>query len=483
MSVDTKHPLYSEFYDDWVQMTDCYDGERFVKAKGTTYLPATSGMILDGLAQGSPGYDSYRAYKLRAVFPEYVRDSIEGALGILHSQPPTIVLPKKLEPMLKNATVHGESLFTLLRKINQAQLLHGRFGLLLEAPNGQGPNAVPFIASYTARNIINWDSGSREEGKQILQLVVLDETEQVRDNFQWVEKQKWRVLALSNIFQPNALAGGTYMVATFNERSDALVESSFAIPEIGGKKLEQIPFVFINTNDLVADPDNPPLLGLANTALTVYRGEADYRQSLFMQGQDTLVTIGITDEEFKPRIGANAHLSLPIGGDAKFIGVDSNGLSEQREALMNDEKRAAEKGARLMDFGDTSRQSGEALRIRSASKSATLTTIALAGAEGLATILRQAAEWVGANPEEVQVKPNLEFSDEQLDGMAMFNWSKAKSMGAPISNKSLHRMLKKQNITQMEFEEEIDQIEEEQMAVGGDISGTGVEDGGSGTDE
>ncbi|MBD4208505.1 hypothetical protein GUH47_21445, partial [Xanthomonas citri pv. citri] len=54
-------------------------------------------------------------------------------------------------------------------------------------------------------------------------------------------------------------------------------DSDYIEPTIRGKTLNRIPFVFINSKDIVARPDDPPLLGLVNLALAIYRGDADYR--------------------------------------------------------------------------------------------------------------------------------------------------------------------------------------------------------------
>ena len=51
-------------------------------------------------------------------------------------------------------------------------------------------------------------------------------------------------------------------------------------------------YQIINSCDVVSDVDDPPLLDLGNACMTIYRSDADYRQNLFMQGQDTFVTIG-----------------------------------------------------------------------------------------------------------------------------------------------------------------------------------------------
>ena len=96
MSIDTQHPLYREFLRDWEDMDNAYRGERIIKELGTRYLPATSGQVADGAGTDSTskGHKDYLAYKLRAVFPDFVKDGIEAMLGVMHSKPPTILLPE-----------------------------------------------------------------------------------------------------------------------------------------------------------------------------------------------------------------------------------------------------------------------------------------------------------------------------------------------------------------------------------------------------
>jgi hypothetical protein len=238
--------------------------------------------------------------------------------------------------------------------------------------------------------------------------------------------------------------------------------------------LQNIPFIFVNTEDLVTDPDEPPLLGLSNLALAVYRGEADYRQGLFLQGQETLVVIGADElEGDDTRMGAGSRLDLPLEGDAKYIGVSAAGLEEQRNAIENDKKQAAEQGSRLLDFSDGSDASGAALRIRVAAKTPTLISIALTGAAALQEALRIAAAWVGADPDEVKVEANLDFAEDELSGRDLLELMSAKAMGAPISLQSVHRLMRKKDVTTLSYEEELEEINDEEP-----LGGTGAEDDG-----
>lgn len=476
MPVDSKHPLYSEFYEDWVTMRDCYRGERIIKSKGQLYLPATSGQEADGMAVDQPGWKSYKAYRTRAVFPEFVADAVEAMLGVMHQKPPSIELPSQLEPMREKATIHGESLEQLLRRINEQQLVTGRMGLLLDVPDAALANeAYPYIATYQAEHILNWDDGRRDElvGQQ-LNFVALDESEYERQSdFEWQWEDKFRVLVLGDPAQNEPR--GMYRTGVFRNQNRSFSEEALVEPAMRGRTLDQLPFVFINSKDLLPQPDDPPLIGLAKLALAVYRGEADYRQSLFMQGQDTLVIVGGVDDE-EHRIGAGGRISLPKEGQAYYIGTDSNGLPEMRSALENDRSEAALRAVQMIDNRSGQKESGEALRVRMSAQTATLNQMALAGAGGLEQVLRLAATWVGADPEKVVVEPNTDFATAELEGKTLVEFMTARSLGAPLSKRSIHRTMQKRDLTEMEYEDELAEIESEEPDTPG---GTGVDDDGN----
>ena len=116
ISLTSSHPLYSEALIDWTLMRDAYMGERQVKKKGSLYLPPTGNQIKDGYGKpDTPGQKSYEAYRMRARFPNFTRESIQMAVGMMHSQPPKIELPKSMSDIRSSS---GESLPQLLRRIN-----------------------------------------------------------------------------------------------------------------------------------------------------------------------------------------------------------------------------------------------------------------------------------------------------------------------------------------------------------------------------
>ena len=458
--ISSHHPEYQQRIDDWEMMADVLEGERAVKDGGNKYLPYTAGQKHRGGGTGNVhelGEEHYQAYKTRAVFPDITSDAREALLGILHRKPPNIKVPKEMKGFIDNLGVSGETAHLVLQNINAAQLGFGRCGVLLDLPKAGGDR--PYVALYPdPRTIINWDDGAREDPVvQKLNLVVLDETEYVRTRFAWKRQQKYRVLKLGDLDENES--HGIYSAELWNEKgpSDSVEVS------LRGNKLNHIPFVFINSTNLLPTPSRPPLLGLASLALAIYRLEADHRQALFMQGQATLAATGVTPDEMSTvMVGALAVIGL-LNPDARinFISPDGSTISEMRHQLENDKKLAALKGAQLIDTTSRQRESGEALKIRVAAQTATLHRIAIVGAFGLQAVLRDAAEWMGLDKEEVQVEPNLDFTSDSATADELVKLLTAKVMKAPLSFEEIHEWLKEHGFTTKTFEETMEKIEKE----------------------
>jgi len=485
MALDSVHPKYTEMLPDWEKTRDVYKGERHVKEQGPKYLPPTQSMMLDGYGlpgvggKLSVGQSAYEAYRLRAVVPDYFQDAVELFMGLLHSQPPKIELPESMEAMRDKATQLGESLEQLLRRINEEQLVPGRCGLLLDLPKNPDPRQpMPYIAMYVAESIRNWDDANVGDDRANLNMVVLDESGYRRNGFDWEDVTKYRVLELEAVRDAEGaqISWGEYRQGVFETQGSGVptyVETQMFPPAVRGGSLEEIPFVFVNTKDIVSTPDKPSLLGLVNIVLTIYRGEADYRQNLFMQGQDTLVVTGDIKRASNPnelaaegdnepvRTGTGSLIQLEMGGDAKYVGVSGEGLAEQREALQNDSRRAESKSSALSTNAGDSAESGEALKTRVGARTASLNSIAITGAGALEWILKCAAKWIGADPEKVKVTPNMEFADYQMTGDMLNKLMTAKALGAPLSRESIHALMAEGGVTKLSYEEEKDLLDAE----------------------
>lgn len=468
MGIDAKHPSYTKFQPDWEMLRDFYAGPQRVKDKGEAYLPPTEGMRIDGLEKDKPGFHAYNAYRNRARVPDYVKEAVEVLVGLLHQKEAIIELPEELEYLRTRASANGEPLNALHRRISVEQISTGRLGLLAEMRENPDPaHPDPYLALYAAESIINWDDNTETDEFGKLNLVVLDESGYKRVNtFDWKDIKKYRVLQLGNVDQ-NEVAGAIYKSGSFDndQKSLTFLEDDMIEPQLRGQKLDFIPFTFINSKDLLPEPDEPPLKGLAEMCKGIYQSEADYRQNLYMQAQDTLVVIGgvknptgLPGEPEALRTGAGARIDVDQGGDAKYIGVSADGLTEQRLAIEADRKRAQVKAGELIQNTGSQMESGQALSTRFNAQTATLNQMATTAAAGLESALKMIARWKGADDEKVKVTPNTEFIDFALNGAEFKALMEARNLGFPVSLKSLHALAADRGITVMDYVNEMKEI-------------------------
>lgn len=482
------HPEFDENKERWERLQDCFDGEDAVKAKGIKYLPATPGQILDGMSatctnKDNFGYQSYQNYKRRARFPDFYGEGVKTLVGIMNEKPAKIVVPERMNYIFNSVTRNNENVHTLLRKIHFAQLTMGRGGLLAELGTQKTATPQPYLELYEALKIINWDDGRYNDknndgetsittDKTRLNMVVLDESGSKRKGgFTWEAVNSYRVLSLGSLqSQVDNVSSDGETYHQYVVESDTQVTSAEEItPQSRDKPLTKIPFTFFGPLDLDAKVDQPPLDGLAILCLHIYMAQADYRQTLFMQAQETLVVVGgiknaappgpkNTAEKEALRVGADSRIDVGPNGDAKYIGVSSKGLSEMRVAIENDNQLAAVRTGQLLAPGKMSMESGEALKTRVAGQTATLTSVAVASALALERALQDIALWLGEDPAKVKVEPNLDFSNYRVATQDLVQMITAKRLGFPVSFKTLHQVARERGVTTLTFEEELQEI-------------------------
>lgn len=430
VNVKSQHPDYITNAPLWTLMRHTVDGEESVKGQNELYLPIPSGFKQNPLTTDA----AYHAYKTRAQFPDIVSATIRGMIGVIHRRPAQIRLPSQLNHLVEKASLDGMPLDSLHRRITREVLINGRYGINVDIDK----TGKPYLAGYTAESITNW--GERSEDKE-LRFVVLDESGYKfhEDTFDWELDNKWRVLKME----------GENHAVEIHEEGVNLPVTVTNPNRFGGKKLPFIPFVFIDTNDLTPEPDEVPLIGLGRTSLAIYRLDADYRHQLYMTGQEMWIYIGIRPEDAPDMVGSGAAVTLPIGGDAKVVGPQGRGIEAHRLAIAEDFDRAVLAGAKLFADQMTQPESGHAIRLRTENQTATLTSISKNTAAGLERALRYAAIWVGANPEEVVVEPNLEFSDVRLNPQDVQQLVAAWQAEA-FSKLTLHENLKRGGIVPVE---------------------------------
>lgn len=388
MAVDTRHPeITAEVQADWRLMRDAAGGQRSVKAAGITYLPKPGGFN----AQPDGGVQAYEAYKARAGFPEILRPSISAMVGIIHAKEINIQMPDAMALIWENADGDGTPLEAFHRRITRALLQMGRFGLLTDAPENGGE---PYLRGYAAETVINWDRD----------WFVLDESYRKRDGFQWDTVKRYRVLELVD---------GRYQTTVY-EGNDMNAGRPVLPAAQGGAALTVVPFVVGSARDVTPEIEPPPLVGVANAAIAIYQLDADRRHQLFMSGQETLVAINGPAPEI---VGAGVVHEMRGDGDEpdlKYVSPSCKGIDAHKEAMDDQARQAVMAGARMFE-AERSQESGEARRLRFASETASLMSVAQVSCAMLERGLRFAALMKGLKPDDVIVPPPADLLDSTMN--------------------------------------------------------------------
>ncbi len=388
--VKTTHPdITPDRVADWRLMRDTMQGARAVKRCGETYLPMPSGFksMEDG---GREAYE--KAYKRRAIVPDILAPSVAAMIGIIHAKETQITIPDGLSSIWENADGEGMSLEAFHRRITRYLLWLGRYGVLTTAPAEGGE---PFLAGYAGDSIINWDRD----------FFVLDESGKKRSGFEWKDNPKFRVLDLVD---------GYYVSTVYEGESIETVAVSEPVA-LGGGRLDFVPFYVGNARDVVPAVETPPLVGIANAIINAYQLSADWRWQLYMSGQETLVAI---NGEAPKTVGAGVvHQMMgndTMTPDLKYVSPTCAGIQKHEDAIEKQKEAAVMAGARMFEQQQSTQESGEARKLRFASETANLMSVAQVSAALLERGLKAAARMKGLDDKDIVVVPPKDLLDSTM---------------------------------------------------------------------
>lgn len=462
-TVSNTHADYAKRKSQWTRIRDALEGQDQIKANGEAYLKRP-----DGMTQAA-----YDAYKERAQFYPVVERTLRGMSGMVFRHPIKVELPKRLEPLMDAATTDGHSIEVMAENVINEVLALGRFGILVDYPTGNTTAAsIPYLATYTAENILDWrvqfidglrtltrvvlrddfdsDDSDEDGGEMRLELLLNDD-----GNY---EVRRW--------FAANAVKKAGASSAEVFSMVDAPV-----VPLIGGKPQKRIPFVFINAYDLRPEVDKPPMLDLVDVNLGHYRNSADYEHALYLTSQPTPWAAGAINEKNKPTaIGSGAFWILPEGSTCGYLEFGGQGLEALRQAMLDKEDRMAALGARMINDGRSRNEATDTARMRGRSEMSLMANVVNMAEEGIEKALSIASEWVTGSSEEVEVKLNRDWIETKMDAGTLTALVKAWQSGA-MSHQTLWENLQSGEIAPVDrtYEEEKQLIEDE----GGDL-GMGI---------
>lgn len=418
MPVDARHSQYESMVPKWQRMRDAVEGEDAVKAKGKAYLPVPPG-IDQPWGENDPAYLNYLR---RAPYPDIVAPTIQGMVGLMSRKETQIEMPTGLDRMREQATPDGLDVHGLLTRTRFEVLTTGRYVLFVDAPEDGGE---PFIATYSAESLINW----RSDGDRVTMAVFEESVTEPKADDPFVDESvtQWREASIEQALDENNRPTGSerYVVRVWRaiEGSDGSKQFyvlSEVMPQGRGVPMDRVPVVIVGSRHLLPDPDQIPMLGVANRTFDYYRQVADYRLALFMSSQVTPYGTGLEKEEIPTKLGPSAFFAANSeSATFGFLEISGNGLNAQKESLQDTYGHILDAAMRVIGDGKRSAESGEALRLRFQSQTATLSSVAQSTAEGVSEALRMVAEWDGIASDGIQVVPDTSFIRETPDAQVL----------------------------------------------------------------
>jgi hypothetical protein len=481
------HPDYTRWVEDWKTLNDTVDGgSSTVKKEGQRYLPATSGqlmawnqpmpnLVVEDLGEGrtitastgcgctGQGAYAYSLYKKRATWYDYPAQTVRTIVGRLTDSPPTeLKLPSGLQELENRATDDNQTFERFVSCIFTEQAKYSRCGVLADFPEKE-TTAPPYMTVYGALRVLNWSTERNSDGDEVLKWVILDESKYVQDGATCEYRTILRVCAIDE--------SGDYFTEK-HEFVDKMSDDEYrkyarkmleptekaVYPTYKGKKAKQIPFVFINATNIYSTPELPILNTVTEMSLAIYRGEADYRQALFVQGQATPTFSGATpDEAAKWLLGANGSIaSQNEKFKAQFMEVSGGGLTEMRTSQENLHNLAKSEGMKLINAG--ANESGDALKERTTTETVSLTTLVDTCETGLKKLIGIIIEWGGITGE-VELKLNREFTASTVTPDDALKLVQAYNSGAPMTKKDMHEYMREGGLVESTIEEALEELD------------------------
>jgi hypothetical protein len=390
---------------------DVYGGNEAIKAKAQTYLPK------------APGEDqaNYNDRLSRSVFFNVFKQTVEGLTGLVFRRDPILNedVPGAIRKHLENADNAGTHIDVLARELLQAVLKSGHAALFVEFPktNGvqsaaaemEGASALPirpYFVPVLKENILSWRT-EVVDGVTILTQLVIQESGMVSDG-KYGEKEQtlYRVL-----YKENGVVG--FRLESINKENVVIVVDEGIYPT-----QQEIPIAEIVGPDRISMFEStPPLIDLAYLNIAHYQQWSDHANSIHKTCVPIFVQIGADMPQDGTGgtlvIGPNAGLSLPQGGDAKYVSHDGAALGEVRQALSDLLGNMATLGLSMLAPDKRAAETAEAKRIDKATSDSKLSTAARGLQDGLERALQFHAKYLRL-PSGGSVTVNRDFENLRL---------------------------------------------------------------------
>lgn len=451
MAINTNHPEYDMYQEDWQRSRDAKAGQSTVHRMGTKYLAKLIGQD-DG---------EYKAYVDRALFYEATGRTIDGLKGMLFRKNMQVEV-NGMADFLMDVTLDGEDINTFAKNCADEILTVGRVGILVDYPRidtldmtaaqADMINSRPFFRMYKAETITNWRMGRVLNSGDLMEVRLKEVIELETDEFEYKEIEQYRVLDIYD---------GYYRQRIYQKDKDRkwqLIDE--IIPLRNGTRMDYIPFVFIGVDGFNVNVCRPPLAGLVNVNFSHYKTTADLEHGAHFTGLPTAVIAGVTDtEDGEYRIGSTTAWAFSNPDTkASYLEFTGQGLGALEKLIQTKEDKMASLGAQMLTPSTRRNEAAETAGLRHLGEHSVMASISLSLADCINKLLEFAGDWMGLSPAIVDI--NKDFMPTPISPQMLKELFVA-LQGGGISHQTYFEQLQKGEIIDADktFEEEKAEIE------------------------
>ena len=196
----------------WRVVGDCYEGVEAIKRPESafTYLPPQPAERIELESWKAFAHSRYAFRKQVASYENFFKTTVDDIVGLMSRNKPKMRFgiknddesPQSVLDMRFKGNRFGDGLPGLKSRINHAQTLFGRYGLLLDVvTDGDGLNPEFCITEYSPFSILDGDYfESNFDNRKKLRWALLDESTRrfMYSTKMWTDCPKRRVLGLNS---------------------------------------------------------------------------------------------------------------------------------------------------------------------------------------------------------------------------------------------------------------------------------------------
>jgi hypothetical protein len=212
-------------------------------------------------------------------------------------------------------------------------------------------------------------------------------------------------------------------------------------------RLDYIPFVFLSSDDVTPEVDEPPLIDLVDMNIAHWRSTADYEHGCHFAGLPTPVVSGYTPLKDGEKLyvgSATAWIFPEKEAKATYLEFTGQGLNALKENIGDKEQRMAVLGARMLEALKKGIESAQTASIHRVGEQSMLASTSTSISLGLTRALQWFSDWAGANGD-ASIDLNKDFFPAPMDAQTLSALVSAWQSGA-ISDQTLFDNLQQAEI-------------------------------------